>query len=253
MAEPRPLTFRLLGGISLTDSNGRELDALLRQPKHVALLAYLALPQPGTWHRSDSILGTFWPEADQSRARAAFRTALYTLKSHLPERVIRTRGDEYVSIDPGMLRTDILEMSDEFIAGHSAKTLELYRGELLTGLFIGDAPEFGKWLETERSRVKNMALTAATQVSQQLELRGDLTGAVDAARRASELEPHDESATRRWIALLDRAGDRSQALAVYERFRNLMSESFDVRPSAEMTALMDAIRTRHSYDATKIF
>jgi len=238
------LTFRLLGGIGLTDSSGNELDALLRQPKHVALLAYLSLPQPGTWHRRDTVLGTFWPETDQSRARAALRSALYTLRQHLPDRVIRSRGDDDLSIDPELLRTDVSVLAESFAAGQSAKVLEQYEGELLNGLFIGDAPGFEKWLETERSRVRGIVRRAASQLSQQLELRGDLPGAIDAAKRASQLEPDDESAARRWIALLDLAGDRSQAFAVYERFRNHMSESFGVRPSAETVALLDAIRTR---------
>ena len=43
--------LRMLGGITLSTADGREVDAVLRQPKAVALLAYLALPLPGTWHR----------------------------------------------------------------------------------------------------------------------------------------------------------------------------------------------------------
>ncbi len=244
------LTFRLLGGIGLTDPTGKELDALLRQPKHVALLAYLSLPQPGTWHRRDSVLGTFWPETDQSHARAALRSALYTLRNHLPDRVIRSRGDDDLSIDPSLLRTDVSALSDDFIAGRSAQVLANYKGELLSGLFIGDAPAFEKWLDTERSRVKGIVRKAGAQLSQQLELRGDLAGAIDAARQAYELEPDDESAARRWISLLDRAGDRSQAFAVYERFRNHMSDAFGVRPSAETVALLDAIRTRREMSGT---
>jgi len=52
----------------------------------------------------DTVLGTFWPETDQSRARAALRSALYTLRQHLPDRVIRSRGDDDLSIDPELLR-----------------------------------------------------------------------------------------------------------------------------------------------------
>src|SRR5678809_1109339 len=164
------LTFRLLGGIGLTDTSRGEIDALLRQPKHVALLAYLSLPQPGTWHRRDTVLGTFWPETDQSRARAALRSALYTLRQHLPDRVIRSRGDDDLSIDPELLRTDVSALAESFAAGQSAKVLDQYEGELLNGLFIGDAPGFEKWLETERSRVRGIVRRAASQLSQQLEL-----------------------------------------------------------------------------------
>jgi hypothetical protein len=42
------ITLRTLGGIGLTAEDGRDLDGLLAQPKRLALLVYLASPQPGT-------------------------------------------------------------------------------------------------------------------------------------------------------------------------------------------------------------
>ena len=238
------LTLRLLAGLGLTDSEGREIEALLRQPKHAALLAYLALPKPGTWHRRDTILATFWPETDQSRARSSLRSALHTLRGHLPEGVIVARGDEELSISPQLLTTDVADITTSFDQNRFADALNAYRGELLPAMYVEDSPAFDKWLETERSRVGAIARKSASHLSHELEKRGDLTGAIDAARRGYELDPDDEAAARRWIALLDRAGDRSQAFAVYERFRNHMFEAFGVRPSAETVALLDAIRTR---------
>src|SRR6188474_2037717 len=112
----------MLGGIGLT-GNGGEVDALLRQPKRVALLSYLAMPRPGTWHRRDSLLGTFWPELDQLRARTALRSALYTLRRHLAEGAIRTRGDDDVSLDPHLFTTDVAAMMDDIAAGKNAEAL----------------------------------------------------------------------------------------------------------------------------------
>jgi DNA-binding SARP family transcriptional activator/TolB-like protein len=239
------LTLRLLGGISLKDEAGHELDALLRQPKHVALLAYLAMPKPGAWHRRDAVLLTFWPDVAQARARSSLRSALHTLRRHLPEGAVASRGDDELSIAPEVIETDVALMSDDFTAGRFADALERYVGMLLPNLYVPEAQGFDKWLDQERRRVLEIARKAATQLSIDLENRGDLDAAIDAAKRAADLDPDDESAARRWIALLDRAGDRSQAFAVYDRFRNHMWETFGVRPSAETVALLDAIRTRH--------
>ncbi|HVF40049.1 MAG TPA: BTAD domain-containing putative transcriptional regulator [Gemmatimonadaceae bacterium] len=236
--------LRLLGGIGLVDNEGNDIEALLRQPKHFALLAYLSLPSPGTWHRRDSVLGTFWPEHEQSRARSALRSALYILRGHLPNGAIRARGDDELSLAPDVIATDVSEMNEAFAQGRFADTLSHFKGELLPGVFITDSEHFEKWLEQERAHVIATAQKAATQLSIVEEQSGKLTLAIDAARRAAELAPDDEAAARRWIALLDRAGDRAQAFAVYERFRNHMSEAFGVRPSAETVALLDAVRTR---------
>ena len=237
-------TLRLLGGIGLSDSGSGEVDALLRQPKHIALLAYLALPSPGTWHRRDSVLVMFWPDHDQAHARSALRSALYTLRRHLPQDAIRSRGDDELSLAPEVIVTDVAAMSDDLAGGRFAEALARYTGDLLPGIYVAEGEPFDEWLEQERTRVRGIARKAAIQLAGGLERKGDLNGAIDAARRASELDPHDEAAARRWIALLDRAGDRSQAFAVYERFRNHMVDTFGVRPSAETVALLDAVRTR---------
>jgi DNA-binding SARP family transcriptional activator len=59
--------LRMLGGIDLAGADEATVDAVLRQPKLIALLAYLSMPRPGTWHRRDALLAAFWPNADQSR------------------------------------------------------------------------------------------------------------------------------------------------------------------------------------------
>lgn len=245
-------TLRMLGGIGLVDAEGRNVEALLRQPKHMALLAYLALPRPGVWHRRDSVLGIFWPESEQSRARSTLRSALYTLRGHLPGGVVASRGDDELSLDPASITTDVAIMSEDLSKERFAAVVAAYHGDLLPGFYLTDSDAFEKWLDQERRRIRRLVRQAAGRLADTLERSGDLAGAVGAARRAAELDPDDEAAARRWITLLDRAGDRAQAFAVYEQFRNHLAEAFGVRPSAETVALLDAVRTRRGLAATPI-
>jgi DNA-binding SARP family transcriptional activator len=99
------IKLRLLGEIQLraTPPDGAEVDALLRQSKRLALLAYLASPAPGTWHRRDVLLALFWPELDTAHARTSLRNALHVLRRTLGDAILRTRGDEEVSIDPALV------------------------------------------------------------------------------------------------------------------------------------------------------
>ncbi len=55
--------------------------------------------------------------------------------------------------------------------------------------------------------------------------------------RGSALEPFRESGYRRLMRLHLRAGDRGEALRVYERCRRLLAEELDTEPSPETEAL----------------
>src|SRR5262249_41760510 len=63
------------------------------------------------------------------------------------------------------------------------------------------------------------------------------------ARRAAALTPDDESAARRLITTLTRAGDRTGALQAYEEFARRLAADFELEPSAETRRLVDAART----------
>src|SRR6058998_4366724 len=99
--------FRLLGTLSLTTADGREVGSLLSQPRRLALLAYLAAATPRGLHRRDTLLALFWPELDQEHARAALRQALHVLRTALGADVVVTRGDDDIGLDSGLLWTDV--------------------------------------------------------------------------------------------------------------------------------------------------
>ena len=76
------------------------------------------------------------------------------------------------------------------------------------------------------------------------EREGRHADAVAAARRGVELAADDEAALRRYVALLDRAGEHGAALRAYDDFARRLSHELDLEPSAETRALADALRAR---------
>src|SRR5690606_26510214 len=106
------------------------------------LLAYLASPAPGTWHRRDMLLALFWPETDNQRARTALRNALHVLRQHLGDQTIRTRGDEEVAVDPAELCTDVAAVWDALHSDRPEAALDRYGGDLLEGLHPPDSDGF---------------------------------------------------------------------------------------------------------------
>src|SRR2546422_1054225 len=120
------------------------------------------------------------------------------------------------------------------------------RGNLLEGFFISDAPEFERWLESERAKLAGAAARTARTLAQSCERRGDLSTAVRWARRAIELAPNDEGVLRQLIAVLDRNGDRAGALQAYEEFAQHLAEEYEAEPAAETKALLAAVRARET-------
>jgi DNA-binding SARP family transcriptional activator/TolB-like protein/Tfp pilus assembly protein PilF len=238
------LKLEVLGRARLTESGGKDIDELVRQPKRFALLVYLALPEPGTWYRRDTLLANFWPELDAARARTALRNALYVLRSHLGDSSLRSRGNEEVSLDPAEISCDAAQFIEHCGAGHWAEALARYDGDLLPGFFAADAGGFESWLESERARLRELARSAAEKEADHLATGSDASEALRSARRALELNPASEAGIRRLLRLLDRAGDRAGAVASFEAFQKHMLDEVGALPSPESLGLIDLIRKR---------
>ena len=242
MLDPTPLRLQLFGAASIHATGGREATAALAQPKRMALLAYLAAAAPYGFHRRDTLLALFWPEADKHHARTALRTAVHFLRRELGAGVIASRGAEELGIDEARLRCDVPEFARKLASGQVTEALALYRGDLLPGFFIPDAPGFERWLDEERLRLRGRAADAACTLAGRLEHDRDADGAARWARWASALTPDDERAARRLIALLGRLGDRAGAIRAHDELATLLRREYDVAPSTETRQLVDAVR-----------
>jgi len=233
----------VLGTADLRGAGGVDFDALLGQPKPLALLAYLALATPRGFHRRDHVLGLLWPGLDQDHARGALRKTVHLLRRGLGEGLL-TRGDEELGLDSGVFWCDAVAFEQAAEAGRLARALELYRGDLLASFFVRDAGGFEQWLEQERTRLRALAAGSAWRLAEWLETEAQPTAATKWARRAMELTPFDERVLRKVLAMLDRQGDRAGAVAVYDYFRRQLAAEYGVDPSPETSLLIESIRTR---------
>ena len=240
------IQLRTLGGLGLTDPDSRgELRAILVQPKRSALLVYLALANSDRFRRRDTLTGLFWPELDGDHARGALRQALRFLRGELGPDVLVNRGEEEVGVNPEALSCDITAFELACETADWGRAVELYRGDLLAGIFIADvSSEFEHWLERERERLRRRAAVAAWSVVGDAERVGDLARAAPLARRAVQLAPDDEASVRRLMRILDHKGDRAGALSAFEAFRLRLAAEYDAVPSPETEALLANIRKR---------
>lgn len=236
--------LRLLGAGDIAGVPRQHADALCGQPKRLAVLAYLALSSPHGYQRRDSIVGLFWPELDQERARAQLRRVLFEIRRALGEAVLVTRGDEEVAVDAAVLSCDAVELAEAFERGRYARVLELYkRGDLLPGFFVPDAGGFEDWLERQRADLRDKASASAWSLATHSEQEGEQTVAGQFARKAAALAPTNERQLRRVMLLLERVGDRAGAIAVYEDCRRRVQRELGTDLSSETRALAERIRS----------
>jgi DNA-binding SARP family transcriptional activator/TolB-like protein len=236
------IELRTLGALELTSADSRAVGPVLAQPRRAALLCYLALALPRGFHRRDTLLALFWPEYDADQARHALRQSVYFLRQALGATSIMSRGDEELALAPDQIRCDVWAFDAAVDQGRPTDALALYRGELLAGFHISAAPDFERWLDEERSRLRQRAGEAGWALAPARERDGNAAGAAEAARHAVALSPTDETALRRLILLLERVGDRAAAVRAYETFAWKLEGEYELEPSAETQAVVARIR-----------
>lgn len=236
--------LRILGHTELSGPNPEAVDALARQPKRLALLAYLALTTVDGFRRRDHVVSLFWPELDQAQARTYLRKALYGIREALGEDLLINRGEDEIRLDQSVVWCDAVALQQRVRDGQWPDALSLYRGDLLDGMYPeGVAPEFQEWLDSQRRTLRELAARAAWETSSIEEARGDRGAAVAMARRARELDPDNEEGVRRLMELLDRRGDRGGALKVYGEWQARLQEEYGVEPAPETRKLANRVRS----------
>jgi len=234
----------VLGRNDFRDPAGREVRTVLAQPKRLALLVYLAANTGTTGCRRDRLLGLFWPELDEHRARKALNKAVHFLRQEVGDEALVSRNGDDIAVDQTRLWCDAAAFQSAVNAGDTAQALDLYGGDLLPSFYVDAAPAFDEWMEQERKRLRLTAAGAARTLAAEREREGKPTLAITLARRAATLSDLDERMVRQLLALLDRLGDRAGALEVYDRFAHRLRDEFDAEPAVETKRLMAEIRGR---------
>jgi len=232
--------FRILGSIDLLDPQGNPVRSILSQPKRVAFLAYLAAAREEATSR-EKLSEVFWPDVDRERATHSLSQALYAIRRSLGKKVLLSKEPGYLYFDAALISSDLWSFESALQRKDRAAALDLYRGDLLEGLPLHDLPPVERWLDEARERLRRKARTAAMELSEQMEERGELDQAVQLTRRAMELAPYEEVPLRRLLNLLHARGDRARALAEYQRFVTAMREELDVGPAEETRSLAERI------------
>lgn len=204
-----------------------------------ALLAYLAL-NPLAQPR-ERLLGLLWAESAEAAARKNLRNLLWSLRKDMGAEALIEQAD-HISLSPDVWVDVAAFESAAQNQNQDADSLNLFRGGLLEGISLREAPEFELWLTTEQERLAQQYSRILSRHIRQYELSGEWERVSDLAFRGLQHYPLDERVTMSLMVALARQGKRTEALAQYERFKSLLAERLGVEPLPESLAVYEAIR-----------
>ncbi len=97
--------------------------------------------------------------------------------------------------------------------------------------------EDGRWVEDERAGLRETLVRALDCLAEVNRLSGDSAAAIRAAEELIVLDPFRETGYRRLMEAHVAAGNRAEALRVYERCRLLLAEELGAYPSPETESI----------------
>jgi DNA-binding SARP family transcriptional activator/pimeloyl-ACP methyl ester carboxylesterase len=227
------LSIRLFGGFRAQLGSGRPLA--IRRKKAQALLACLAL-QPGQVHSRDALAALLWSGTTDEHARHNLRQSLFALRQAIAPDPFIVEG-ELVALKASAVKVDVAAFERGVVqATREAlrEAADLYRGELLEGLRIDEAP-FDDWLAAERQRLRELALTALEKLLAMDLAANALESAAGIGLRLLALDPLRESVHRTLMDLYVRQGRRTAALRQYQQCAETLRRELRVEPEAATT------------------
>jgi DNA-binding SARP family transcriptional activator len=211
-----------------------------------ALFFYLTLVENAQTRRTLAAL--LWDEADAAQASANLSKTLYHLPAAVKpwveanRTVIGLRLPAAASVDahrfaalhhcamtPGL--------PPERRAGYLQQVIDLYRGELLHGFGGESATGFARWLEDERRRYRQLAVSAHSELLAHHTERKAPLQAIRHATALLTLDKTHEATYRQLIDLFVRLGQPDAAADVYRTCCQALQEAMGAPPSAETMAV----------------
>ncbi len=200
------LSLTLLGGFQ--GRLGVSAPLTLPTRKTQALLAFLALP-PGRSHPREKLASLLWGGMREPQARSGLRQSLFTLRKAVgAEPPALLIDGETVALNPSSVDVDVVEFERQVAEGTPGaleRAAALYRGELLEGLALQEAP-FEEWLLAERERLRELALEALAKLLRHQRTTEATEAALQTALRLLALDPLQEPVHRAVMRLYVAAG-----------------------------------------------
>lgn len=254
LAESGPsLEFFLLGAFEVRRA-GRPFQADAWRSRQSRTILKVLLTHRDSVVSIDQLIEILWPDVDPQRARRHVHVRISQLRRVLcPEDstacIVTVEGgyvwnpvaDCWIDVDcfeaqvrSGREALERGELAEAITALEAARSL--YRGDLLS-----DTP-YADWTLAERERLRDRYLTALTELAEAYAQLGRYRRALSLCHQGLTLDSSREALFVRLMLYHYYSGERTQALATYDRCCYVLEQELDITPLPETQALAAQIR-----------
>ena len=238
----------LLGEQAIADD--RPGGSRVGSTRAVVLVTFL-VTHAGSAQPRPRIAGLLWPESTDAQALTNLRRELHHLRQVLgddPSLVVTSRDLCWRDTDTCRVDVRIFDIERKAalaaaaaddsggVLVHAAAAIAEYRGDLLPGVYED-------WLLDARSEIERQCVGLCDLLCETRARRGDLAGAVDAARRRIQLQPLEEVGYRTLMQLQADLGDRAGAVSTYHHCASLLERELGVVPDSRTREAFERLMT----------
>jgi DNA-binding SARP family transcriptional activator len=196
-----------------------------------------------------------WPDADGDLAKNNFDVTLHRLRRLFGINELLRLSDQRLTLNSDLAWVDVWTF--ERLVNHAERLLPLAADEVvmrqltrvsesLATLYQGnflDREAGNAWSLTLRERLRSKLLRHVLESGQVWERLGEWEQAIRLYRKGLEIDSLTEALYQRLMICFRETGHRGDALAVFERCREILARQFQIDPSATTLALYSSLKT----------
>jgi TolB-like protein/cytochrome c-type biogenesis protein CcmH/NrfG len=141
-----------------------------------------------------------------------------------------------------VVSVDALDLEQAVASGDLEAAASLYSGPFMDGVHVKDAPEFEKWVDSERERLASVHREVLEGLATAASEGGRRQEAAEWWKKLAVQDPYSDRIALGLMEALSEAGDRAGALRYAQVHATLLREDFGTEPGPDVAELERRIR-----------
>ncbi len=238
--------------------DGKPINSGPKTPKRLLSLLKAIIALGGRGSSEAQVTDGLWPDSDGDTAHRSFATTLHRLRKLIGRHDVIDLSEGRLSLNPRYVWVDVwafenlVDQADPaWRKGQAAearlnavrlteKAIALYGGSFLSG----DPEE--TWNVSPRERLRTKFIRTVKTLCDHWKEIGEITKAIHCYHRCLEADDRVEEFYHGLMVCHQVAGQKAEALAVYERCKKILSKVWGIEPSRELQALKRTILVKSS-------